>query len=321
MDVKQALTRYLAGQGRVEGFRPLSGGWETEVYAYDLDGAPKVLRLYQGRHVEARAGNEFRMLRSLGRMGYPVPQVEHYNGDPGVMGGPFLLMERVEGRPMAALFGDRPSEELVSDLVGLAVRLHRMDWRSFVGEGGVWPDLESARGLYAITWVARLLRGDELLEAVQPLLDWLEEQGRAVEFQLAPLHGDLHFENVLVRSDGSLAVIDWGITGVGDPRCDLAYSYVLLSTQGHPALADRVLKRYEAMAGPQANWAYFEAWALIQRLVILLVVLARGSAAMGMRPGLEGKMREQIGYIRLVAGLVADRTGLALPGIEARLAE
>lgn len=320
MDVQQRLAAYLAGQGAVSGVRPLSGGWETEVYAYDLDGAPKILRLYRGRNVETRAQNEFRMLRHLAGAGYPVPQVDRFDGDPSVLGGPFLLMERIDGRPMADLFRERPAGDLVQELVGLMVRLHRMDWQSFVGAAGVWPDLPAARGFFDSAWVRQMLREVDLLEPAQPLLDWLEEHGRKVDFRLAPLHGDFHFDNVLVRSDGTPAVIDWGITGVGDPRCDLAYTYVLMATQGRPDLAKQILEAYQEMAGPQPHWAYFEAWALIRRLLVMLIVMVGGSATAGLRPGLEGTLRENIGYVRLVAGLAADRTGLRLPGVEALLA-
>jgi aminoglycoside phosphotransferase (APT) family kinase protein len=317
MEMKERLSAYLAGQGEVDGVRSISTGWETEVYAYDLSGAPKVLRIYQGRNVAVRAETEFKMLRYLGQMGYPVPQVDRFDADPALFGGPFLLMERVDGRPLVHLLREKPVGEVVEQLCRLMVRLHSLDWQGFIGP--VWPDLQAARGSYDNRWAVRLLRDVDLLEPIQPLIDWLEEKGKGVAFRLAPLHGDFHWENVLVRPDGSPAVIDWGITGVGDPRCDLAYSYILMTTEGHPALAERVRQAYESMAGPQADWAYFETWALIRRLLVTLTVLVRGSAAMGLRPGLERFMRENIGYVRLVAGLVKERTGLKLEGIEALL--
>lgn len=320
MNVAERLTTYLAGTGRVEGVRSISNGWETEVYAFDLDGAPMVLRLYQGSEVEARAGNEFRMMRQLGQLGYPVPRVDRLETDRAVFGGPFLLMERVEGQPMAHLFASQPAEQLVERLCRLMVQLHSLHWQPFVGPEGVWPDLATARSAYDIAWVTGLLRLGDLLESAQPLIDWLEQRGRSVAFETTLLHGDFHFDNVLVRPDGAPAVIDWGITGMGDPRHDLAYTYILMTTQGHPRLGDAILQTYEALAGRQlADWDYFEAWALTRRLVIMLVVLVRGSAALGLRPGLEVMMRQNVDHIRMVAGLVSQRTRLNLPELEGLL--
>lgn len=316
MDMTERLTAYLAGEGKVDEVRTISAGWETEVYAFDLDGAPKVLRVYQGQHVETRARTEFLMMRAMGRMGYPVPHVDRFEADPSTFGGPFLLMERVEGKPLAHFFRERPAAELVQQLVRLMVDLHRRDWRPLVGPEGIWPDLATASG----TWGVALLR--ELAdEPVQPLLDWVEQQGQGVDFRPGLIHGDLHFENVLLRPDGSPAVIDWGATGLTDPRCDLAYVYVLMTTEGHEEIGEAIRRAYEAEAGPQTDFEYFITWALIRRLLVMLAVLSRGSAAVGLRPGLEGFLRQRSAYPRKLAALVAERTGLRLPGVEAILAD
>ncbi|MFZ5815670.1 MAG: phosphotransferase family protein [Bacillota bacterium] len=317
--MQERLAAYLGGP--VEGFRVISPGWETEVYAFDHAGAPLVMRLYQGRNVQGRAENEYRMMRYLGQRGYPVPRVDRYEPDPAPSGGPFLLMERVEGRPLAHLFREQPHEQVIGRLCELQTRLHAMDWREFLGPDRVWPDLDAARSMFEIDRMAGMLREMGLLEPLQPLVDWLAERGRGVRLRLAPLHGDFHFENVLVRPDGSAAVIDWGITGLGDPRCDLAYAYILLTTEGNGRVGEQYRQIYESMAGPVEDFDFFEAWALGWRLSITLIVLVRGSAAIGLRPGLEELMRQHLGYLRHVAALLSDRTGLRLPGVEALLAD
>lgn len=43
------------------------------------------------------------------------------------------------------------------------------------------------------------------------------------------LHLDLHPENVILSSDGPV-VIDWANAAVGDPRADLAMSWIIMST-------------------------------------------------------------------------------------------
>lgn len=321
MDMAERLRTYLAGKGQVDGVRSISRGWETEVYAFDLDGAPMVLRLYQGQHVDDRARNEYRMLRHLGRMGYPVPRVDQFEADPSVFGGPALLMERVDGEVLDRQFRDRPPEEPVEQLCRLMVQLHSMDWQSFIGPDAVWPDLATARGTFDHAWMINLLQSFDLLEPVKPLTDWLEEKGRSVTFRLSPVHSDLHFENVLIRPDGSPAVIDWGATALADPRCDLGYAYVLIATNWRLEWAEQVRRTYESMTGPQEDFDYFINWGLARRLVVMLIVLTRGSAAIGLRPGLEGMLRKQVDYMRMITRAITERTGVELPGVEALLAE
>jgi len=298
----------------VDGFKPLSHGWETEVYGCYIQGAPTVLRLYHGENVAVRAETEFRMMRHLGRLGYPVPRVDRYEADPAIFGGPFLIMEGIEGQPLGDFLDRR--QETVEQLCRLMFDLHRLDPDSFIGVDGVWPDLTTAEGTFANRFWLDLCRSLDLAAPVQPLFAWLEEQGRSVAFRRAPVHSDLHFENVLVRADGSAVVIDWGSTGIADPRYDLAYVYMLMRTQGASVLAEQIRTTYESIAGPQADWEYFFTWALIRRLVVMLIVLVRGSAAIGLRPGLEGQLRQNLDYIRLVCGMVADRTGLDLTLID-----
>lgn len=319
MDMKERLERYL-GHG-VDEVRSISNGWETEVYAYWVDGVPTVLRIYQGQNVAIRAETEFRMMQHLGRAGYPVPRVDRFSDDPVHFGGPFLLMEGVEGGSLAGQLRERPEGEVVEQLCRLMVDLHSRDWQPFVGPDGVWPDPVTARGSFDTGWMSHLFRSQDLLEPVQPLLEWIEEQGRSVAFRLSPIHGDFHFDNLLVRPDGSPVVIDWSAAALTDPRWDLACAYILMTTQGQPARGELIRQTYEAMAGAQPDFEYFVTCALIRRLLVMTMAVARGSAAIGLRPGLEGQLRQNIAYPRLVASLVAERTGLNLHGLAACLSQ
>jgi aminoglycoside phosphotransferase (APT) family kinase protein len=80
--------------------------------------------------------------------------------------------------------------------------------------------------------------------------------GRAVWF-----HGDVAAGNLLVR-DGSLAaVIDFGTCGVGDPACDLAIAWTMLSGESRAAFRDR-------LQVDDATWQRGQGWALWKALVV-----------------------------------------------------
>ncbi len=69
-------------------------------------------------------------------------------------------------------------------------------------------------------------------------------------------HGDVAEGNLLLDDDGQLsAVIDFGTCGVGDPACDLAVAWTLLTDQARQAFRDE-------LAVDDASWRRGRGWAL-----------------------------------------------------------
>ena len=76
------------------------------------------------------------------------------------------------------------------------------------------------------------------------------------------LHGDLDARNVLVQDDRLSGVIDFGCLSVGDPACDVAVVWKMLSAE------TRAIFR-TALAIDDATWARSRGWALSQALIAL----------------------------------------------------
>jgi aminoglycoside phosphotransferase (APT) family kinase protein len=72
-------------------------------------------------------------------------------------------------------------------------------------------------------------------------------------------HGDLAQGNLLLKDGQLAAVIDFGTCGVGDPACDLAIAWTLLTTPGRRAFRDR-------LGVDEATWARGRGWALWKTL-------------------------------------------------------
>lgn len=73
-------------------------------------------------------------------------------------------------------------------------------------------------------------------------------------------HGDLQPFNLILRGGRLAAVIDWGLLGTGDPACDLAPAWQVLSDRGARA-------RFRAAAGAdEAMWLRGKGWALCKAL-------------------------------------------------------
>lgn len=73
-------------------------------------------------------------------------------------------------------------------------------------------------------------------------------------------HGDLAPGNLLLREGQLSAVIDFGTCGVGDPACDLAVAWTLLTDGGREVFRER-------LGVDDATWARGRGWALWKTLV------------------------------------------------------
>ncbi|MGO1974090.1 MAG: aminoglycoside phosphotransferase family protein [Propionibacteriaceae bacterium] len=72
-------------------------------------------------------------------------------------------------------------------------------------------------------------------------------------------HGDVAEGNLLLQEGHLAAVIDFGTCGVGDPACDLAVAWTLLSAEGRKVFRER-------LAIDDASWSRGRGWALWKAL-------------------------------------------------------
>lgn len=212
-------------------------------------------------------GREFHLLRAIGPQGFPVPAAVALCDDESVIGAPFYIMERTEGRTFwdGTLPGLAPAERraIYEALVDTMARLHRIDHRSaglfgFAGKGNY---LE--RQVRRWTTQYRAAQTDEI-EAVEQLIAWLPlTMPRAGPETI--VHGDYRIDNVIFAADAPrlLAVLDWELATIGDPLADFAYfalSWILppdggsglagvdLEQAGIPSL-DEIVRRYCLKSG------------------------------------------------------------------------
>jgi aminoglycoside phosphotransferase (APT) family kinase protein len=84
-------------------------------------------------------------------------------------------------------------------------------------------------------------------------------------------HGDMAPGNLLLDDGKLAAVIDFGTCGVGDPSCDLAIAWTLLTDGGRQAFRDR-------LSVDDATWARGRGWALWKTLVTYARTVGRADA-------------------------------------------
>jgi len=85
----------------------------------------------------------------------------------------------------------------------------------------------------------------------------------AAEWDRSPvwIHGDLDSRNLLVEQGRLTAVVDWGCLGVGDPACDVAVVWKVLSADTRDLFRN-------ALQLDDATWARSRGWVLSQALMV-----------------------------------------------------
>ncbi len=316
----------------VSGLNNISAGWESDVYAFDLEHGPDgererqdlVMRVYPGDDARVKSAREFRGMRQLYQAGYPVPEVLVLENEHSPFERPFVIMERIEGQPLwSLLFGDGERErELMTQFCKLLVDLHTLEWRPFVddvsrydtGDSYTFVDQWLSAGRSAVEHYPQLGFG--------PVMEWLEARRDHVPcIHPSFVHLDFHPENVLLRDDGTAIVIDWTQVDISDPRFGLAWTLLLVGAYEGIRWRDVILNEYERLAGTKVEQIeFFDVIACIKRLFSIVISLSEGSETMGMRPEAVAKMRQQMGATKKVYDLLRQRTGIAIPEVQKLLA-
>lgn len=209
-------------------------------------------------------GREVTAMTALSGTDVPVPQVVAFCEDVAVLGAPFYVMDRLEGRTLrtqedTAALTEAERRGLSENLVATLSDLHAVD-AAAVGLAD-WGRPEGYLARQTARWgrqweaVATAER-PQVAELVKRLTGSLPAGSRA-----GIVHGDYKIDNVMVRAEDPtsiLAVLDWEMSTLGDTLADLG---LLVSfwdepgemhnpiTQGATALpgfptADQVIELY-----------------------------------------------------------------------------
>jgi len=230
-----ALARYLESVG-VELEQPISGsvipGGRSNL-TYMVNGGSRriVVRRPPLAHVLPTAhdmAREYRVLAALQGTGIPVPILLAHCADESVIGAPFYVMEYVEGHivrdrlPDAFPATPATRRAMSQALVNTLVLLHAVEPHQVALDDFGHPEGFLARQVrrWWQQWEASKTRE---LPAIDELHRRLEE---TVPAQSAPgiTHGDYRLDNIMFApSDPSqvVAVLDWEMSTIGDPLCDL----------------------------------------------------------------------------------------------------
>jgi aminoglycoside phosphotransferase (APT) family kinase protein len=265
----------------------VTGGFDTQIFAFRLVEAPPayagplILRLLDAHHDPARALSEQATQNALADLGYPAPRVLLASADAARLGGAFLIMDRLAGRPLPRV-SVRTMARVVAEL---QARLHDLDAVAFlraVTRKGLEPK--------NLTFDAHLAQLDDRatgarLSGLAPGLEWLARRRPPRPEPRAVCHGDFHPYNILMADDRVTGVLDWPHAIVADPAFDVATTLVILklvpmgvsglaaplrwlASAARPLLVGSYLRHYRRRRPlDEKKLAYYEAAACMKVLV------------------------------------------------------
>jgi aminoglycoside phosphotransferase (APT) family kinase protein len=250
---------------RVSNVLKIGGGFWNDVFSFSLSyvngGTLKNCRLVLKTYLEnidpvlkayihnedlRKCVREFQLLRSLGYIGFPVPEVFLCECDSRFLGYPFIIMQKEE-------VVQKSINEIVDCFASTLAKLHNLK----VDELGI-SVLRPPKNQYAFArrWPIHFMHylnletkhDKKLKKDFNLAIQWLNSNVSNNSCpQYCLVHGDYHPGNVCVTKDFRMIVLDWDSIEIGDPAYDVGYAYHFVrffSDPKNPDSAEKTAQRF-----------------------------------------------------------------------------
>jgi aminoglycoside phosphotransferase (APT) family kinase protein/2-polyprenyl-3-methyl-5-hydroxy-6-metoxy-1,4-benzoquinol methylase len=218
------------------------------VYSYENRNVKSdlILKLYDNTEQYKRiCRKEYLIMKKLNDANFPVPHVYFMEKDERILGGPFIIMEKVEGKSVYSL--KRSSKRKIYDVIkGFAktlVLLHELKLDDIDANVLAKPKDE-----YAYARKSALVK-DELGYAENWnygwVTDWLKTNAKKCPcYKYSLLKFDLNLKNFIITGEGKIFFLDWEWAEIGDALRDVGCAYHEISHTFGARAASLFLKHY-----------------------------------------------------------------------------
>lgn len=210
---------------------------------------------------------EYEALSALSNVpGLPVPRAYEHSDDPGILGAPFVITQRVHGDTPTPWTGpddrgEAANRSLGHDFADALGALHAFDWMhtplaAWVAgsEGLITPKSTALHETRQWTRHANLGVGHTPPQ-MHYAMRWLEANAPEAE-RITIVHGDYRVGNFLQHGGRITAILDWELVHLGDPHADLAWAGLRTFAAGTNRIGglidrDVFYQRWQEMTGLQ----------------------------------------------------------------------
>jgi aminoglycoside phosphotransferase (APT) family kinase protein len=212
----------------ITSFRQAVGGRSRQTAVFTLEGTDLPCRLVVQRDHPASItrdgiGQQYPVLALLAETRLKVSRPLLLENDRAILGAPFMIIEAAEGVVAGADYFRPPQNpELALELAEQLAILHAVDPAPLAGQlrrtnqDGWAGELE---GLEA-AW-HRFAHAPSL--AISAAFAWMRARVGAIGHELAIVHNDAAFHNILIQDGHFSALLDFELVHLGHPAEDLGY--------------------------------------------------------------------------------------------------
>lgn len=277
------------------------GGFSNLTYCLKIEGKEYVLRRPPFGAVKRGhdMGREYKVLSKLNPVFKKAPKTYVYTEDKDVLGAPFYIMEKVEGRIIRPYnlkelkITENDFKTIAEAWLDTFVEFHNINYE----EIGL-NDLGRPVG-----YVERQVRnwGKQYIKAktddipnVEKLMQWLQDN-QPKEYNHTLIHNDYKYDNIVYDQNNwnkVAAILDWEMCTLGDPLMDLGMSLAYWFTKDDPEFLTKglpmttveagnpsrmeVVERYEQKSGRKINHlVFYYAFGLFKLSVIVQQIYYR----------------------------------------------
>ncbi len=255
----------------VEGFRgPLTakkfpGGQSNPTFELSAASGQYVMRkkpagkLLPGAHAVER---EYRIIAALGKQNLPVPKAYGLCDDSEVLGTPFYVMEKMDGRifwdPTLPELDQPKRREAYFSMVDVLAHLHQVNiddaGLSDYGKHGHYIARQIALWSRQYQQDDKAGRNPHMDRLCQWLADNIPDDGDPTTI----VHGDYRCDNLVFhpKQERVIAVLDWELSTLGNPLAD--FSYHLMKYRTPPGLPAGMAGQDPAQLGLPSEQEYVE---------------------------------------------------------------
>ncbi len=177
---------------------------------------------------------EYDVMNAVADTDVPVPNLVLACEDHDVIGSDFYLMDRLEGDVLREDEPDRFAtpehrRRLGEELVDTLAKIHRLDYEAIgLGEFGYPPgytERQVERWGQQLMWAFEVTADEREVPDLYEVGSWLQEH-TPEDHPHSLVHGDYKLDNVMFGPGTPpelVAVFDWEMATLGDPRADLGW--------------------------------------------------------------------------------------------------